>query len=555
MVTYLLSSRRLAGAFCACVLPMLLAWAPAAPGAEPPPAAKAEAGAATEPSAPAAGDWVNVTNNVGGDTWGYGGVTLVACVPDADEVIAGVSEKGLWSSTDGGKTWTPMAADSKVKITHRPYAIVFDPKDPRTFWETGNYGPGIFKTTDGGKTFERLATLANVDGLSVDFSDPDRKTILVGLHEQIQSVTKSADGGKMWRPIGKNLPPKSNHSNSPLVLDAKVYLVNSAGWLQGHTHGIFRTEDGGQTWTQVSDLGPTGRPLLASDGAIYWSQIWERGLLKSTDQGKTWTKLEGVVKRTPIELAGGRLVAPAGAQLHLSTDGAKSWKPVGPPAPFSPNVVAYSDKRNCFYVSRSMEKKADLAIARFDLPDRLEVCLPKKRIVWDGETAATGKAWTNPEGTTCKAQSEQAHSAPAALEFHPVGKNWAGGGWNWHAWWPKDAGTNITGFKNLVFWVKVAGEKPDKAGLAVGLASSTPGAKPTGQVPVLRYCPTVFDGNWHEVVIPLADLYGQKTEFDAKKAWEFNIGVTGGGEFKFNLYFDDIAFDDRPVGPPAPKVP
>ena len=46
--------------------------------------------------------WKNVTGGVGGETWGYAGVTLLAAVPDRDEVLAGVSESGLWSSVDGG---------------------------------------------------------------------------------------------------------------------------------------------------------------------------------------------------------------------------------------------------------------------------------------------------------------------------------------------------------------------------------------------------------------------------------------------------------------------
>jgi hypothetical protein len=39
--------------------------------------------------------WKNVTAGVGGETWGYAGVTLMSAVPDRDEIIAGVSESGL----------------------------------------------------------------------------------------------------------------------------------------------------------------------------------------------------------------------------------------------------------------------------------------------------------------------------------------------------------------------------------------------------------------------------------------------------------------------------
>lgn len=496
--------------------------------------------------------WVNVTNNVGGDTWGYAGVCTIACVPGADQVIAGVSEHGLWSSTDGGQTWSPLGAEGPGKITNRPGVILFDPKDPKTFWESGCYGPGVFRTTDGGKTFERLGQVQHVDGLAVDFADPDRKTLVIGLHEQARSVTRSTDGGKTWANIGKTLPEKSNHSTNPILIDAKTYVVNTAGWLQGASVGIYRTEDAGQTWKQVCESGTAGSPLLASDGTIYWAILWDRGLLKSTDKGKTWTPLQGPVKKTPIELPGGRLVAPVGGQLTLSTDGGATWKPCTPPMPFTPNAWAFDEKRNAFFISRMSDKKSDLVIARFDLAAGIQTSLAKKLIVWDGEGIAGGKAWAKPDTVTFKIQSAEVHEGKNALEFHAEGKDWVGGGWNWHGWWPADAGTDLTGYKNLVFWVKFGGEKkPEKAWPKVHLTSSN-GGKATGDADLLKYCPAFWDGKWHEVVIPLADLCGEKTEFDAKKAWEFDFGVACQEDVKFNVYIDDIAFDDRPTEAPKP---
>lgn len=52
--------------------------------------------------ASARAEWTNVTQNVGGDSWGYAGVCLRAAVPDSPAMIAGVSEAGLWRSDDLG---------------------------------------------------------------------------------------------------------------------------------------------------------------------------------------------------------------------------------------------------------------------------------------------------------------------------------------------------------------------------------------------------------------------------------------------------------------------
>src|SRR5574340_584069 len=128
----------------------------------------------------------------------------------------------------------------------RPGRIVFDPEDSSVFWVSGCYGDAPFKTEDGGKTFQRLGKLAHADGVAVDLADPARKTLLLGLHEQSQSLQLSRDGGNTWTKIGANLPADSNHSTDPIVIDSKTFLINTAGWKPQATLGIYRTEDGGR---------------------------------------------------------------------------------------------------------------------------------------------------------------------------------------------------------------------------------------------------------------------------------------------------------------------
>src|SRR6478752_4027509 len=82
-------------------------------------------------------EWMVVTNNVGGETWGAYGVTYMKAVPGSRDVIAGISERGLWLSSDDGATWRHLGGD---EIKSRPGRIVFDPKNPETFWVSGCYG-------------------------------------------------------------------------------------------------------------------------------------------------------------------------------------------------------------------------------------------------------------------------------------------------------------------------------------------------------------------------------------------------------------------------------
>jgi hypothetical protein len=308
------------------------------------------------------GGWVNVTGNVGGEEWGAYGVTYMTAVPGSEEVIAGVSERGLWASGNRGTTWRKLGGNEN-EMKFRPGRIVFDPQDPSTFWVSGCYGDAPFKTQDGGKTFQRLGKLAHADGVAVDFTDPGRKTLLLGLHEQSQSLQLSSDGGNAWTRIGAKLPADSNHSSDPIIIDSRTFLINTAGWKANATLGIYRSEDAGQSWKRVSLYGPQGPALVASDGAIYWQRVWGGGLLKSTDQGRTWKQVSSAVKDNPIELPNKRLGGLAGAQIMVSADGGAKWTKLGPPAPFKPNGIIYSDKGKCFYAWRlsdnmKMEKQS-----------------------------------------------------------------------------------------------------------------------------------------------------------------------------------------------------
>lgn len=298
--------------------------------------------------------WVNVTSNVGGETWGAYGVTYMKAVPGSADVIAGVSERGLWLSSDNGATWSHLGGP---EIKCRPGRIVFDPKDVKTFWVSGCYGDAPFVTSDYGKTFTRLGKLAHADGVAVDFTDPQRKTLLLGMHEQSQSLQKSTDGGKTWVKIGDKLPADSNHSTEPIILDSKTFLINTAGWKPKATLGIYRSEDAGETWAKVSDLGPEGEPLVASDGAIYWEKLWGGGLIKSSDQGKSWKVVSKSVKSKPVELPGKRLAAMADKQVMVSSDGGENWSKLGPAAPFRPNGITYSEKGKAFYAWKLSDNK------------------------------------------------------------------------------------------------------------------------------------------------------------------------------------------------------
>jgi photosystem II stability/assembly factor-like uncharacterized protein len=292
--------------------------------------------------------WTNVTGNLAYKVSVCGNMALLSAVPDSPRIIAGIAERDLWVNTSGS-TWSRLADVGKSeRISNRPSSIVYDPANPAIFWESGTYGPGVYKTTDGGKTFTHLGDVLHNDYLSVDFSDPGRRTLLAGGHEQSQTVHRSLDGGLTWKNVGQALPAKSGFSTHPLVLSATNYLVNVAG----QSGGIFRSEDGGDSWRRVSAVAPAGPPLLTSTGAIYWAA--PDRVLRSSDQGATWTALPlpGLRSTGLIELPGGRVAAVGASTLVVTQDGGASWVPLGDALPYPPDGIIYSPQRQAFFIWR-----------------------------------------------------------------------------------------------------------------------------------------------------------------------------------------------------------
>jgi photosystem II stability/assembly factor-like uncharacterized protein len=303
---------------------------------------------------PLSAQWVNVTANLAAMPSECGNLCLLSPVPGQDKIIAGIAKRGLWQTTDGGANWTALGqgVGSDV-IIHRPSGIVYDPKNAHVFWESGIYnGSGLFHTTNGGQTFQHLGKIGHNDAVSVDLSDPQRRTLLAGGHEQSRTVWKSVDGGQNWTNIGATLPEGTKHSSNPLLLDASTYLVNASGWGKG-TGGVFRTTNAGETWTQVSALEANGTPLRTTDGSIYWPVVYDRGLLRSTDQGLNWTQVcgNGVLKGSRIiELPDGKLAMNGGKNIKVSSDRGTTWTPVCEPMPGSPAGLIYAPARQSFFI-------------------------------------------------------------------------------------------------------------------------------------------------------------------------------------------------------------
>ncbi len=307
------------------------------------------------PSTPS-GSWVDVTGNLAGLPSECGNLSNLSSKPDEDLLVAGIAQKGLWGSRDGGGTWAAMGTGAgSASITNRTSSILYDPDHAETFWESGIYNMGgVYKTTDDGATLAQLGSVTHNDSVSVDFTDPARQTILAGTHEQSGHVFRSTNGGGTWTDLGANLPTDSGFTSQVLVIDAQTHLVGTYTYSNsGAGLGIYRTTNGGQTWTQVLTRPVEGHPLVMQDGTLYWSLAGNAGMVRSTDHGQTWAQTVGanvIVTSSPVELPDGRIASLGSQTVMVSSDCGSTWYGATTALPYAPTGLVYSPYQKAFYV-------------------------------------------------------------------------------------------------------------------------------------------------------------------------------------------------------------
>lgn len=296
----------------------------------------------------AVADWEDITTSLVGIESTCGNVSFLAADPASDDVLVNIARFGLFTLADDATGWFPIGADGD-RIDHRTQWIEFDPEVPPRYWVSGAYGDGVFRTDDGGATFARLPGIDHVDRVAVDMTDPERRTLLAGSHED-RALWKSTDGGQTWTDISPSLPLGSGFSSVPVVLAPDVYLL---GTYRSDGAGIFRSEDGGQSWTRIFDDEVIGAPVVTED-----FMAWNRGsggLVVSTDGGVSFDApgpSPGRPSPTLVRGPGGTLVTTFEQGVVVTPDLGRTWAVVGQPLPFEADGVAYSAARDELYVWR-----------------------------------------------------------------------------------------------------------------------------------------------------------------------------------------------------------
>ncbi|MFA6231474.1 MAG: hypothetical protein WC617_15070 [Rhodanobacter sp.] len=259
-----------------------------------------------------------------------GRIAALAAAPEKDGKLllyVGAASGGVWKSTDGGTTYTPVFDKQPVQSIGD---IAIDPSNHETVWVgTGeswtrnsvSIGNGIYKSTDGGESWTNMGLKGSERIAKVAIDPQHSDTVYACVPGKLWSdsadrgLYKTTNGGKSWSLVlkGRNLSTGcasvTMDPKNPDVLFAGMWDFRRKGWTfrsggesptAPSASGLFRSSDGGKSWSEITSqdnkgfpVKPYGRIAVAvapSNPSIVYSLVESphSALYRSDDGGKTW---------------------------------------------------------------------------------------------------------------------------------------------------------------------------------------------------------------------------------------------------------------------------
>lgn len=287
----------------------------AARAAPAPPPPSGDTAAAVDPSLFKALKWRGIGPYRGGRALAVSGVP-----GDPDTFYFGAVAGGVWKTTDGGATWRSLTDDTLISSVG---AIAIAPSNPNIIYVgTGEaaprgditYGDGVYKSVDAGKTwtFLGLADSRQIGALIVDPKDPDIVLVAALGHafgpNVERGVFRTTDGGRSWTKVlykdaETGAIDVSFDPHDSQVVYAALWQARRQPWnfsSGGPGSGLYRSTDGGVTWTHLSGnglpAGILGRIHVSVSGAdskrVYaMIEAAQGGLYRSDDAGVHWQRI------------------------------------------------------------------------------------------------------------------------------------------------------------------------------------------------------------------------------------------------------------------------
>ena len=224
-------------------------------------------------------NWTPVFDSV--RTGSIGAVAVAPSNPDIVWVGTGEANNmrssswgtGVYKSTDGGRTWSGPMLSKSQHIAR----IVVDPRDPNIvyvaamgpLWAPGGER-GLFKTTDGGRTWTNTKYISQYTGftdVAMDPSNPDVLYAAALMRERREygflpagpesGIYKTTDGGRTWTQLTQGLPSGELGRIGLSVCRSRPSTVYAIIHARGNTGGLYRSDDAGATWRQMNPNNST----------------------------------------------------------------------------------------------------------------------------------------------------------------------------------------------------------------------------------------------------------------------------------------------------------
>lgn len=277
---------------------------------------------------------------------------------------------GVFKSSDGGRTWSHVG----LRDTHHIGRIVVHPGNPDVAYVAALghlWGPnkerGLYRTTDGGKTWTNTKFIDEDTGFVDVAMDPASPSTLYAASYQRRrqpfgyngggpggGLWKTTDGGNGWRKLMNGLPKEGDVGRIGVAVYRRDPRIVYALVEHEKEGGIYRSEDRGESWTKMSATNP--RPSYYSKVHVDPNndqRIWVLGaqMFNSEDGGRTFRtnlvqRIHGDYHALWIDPADSdHVLAGSDGGIHVSFDRGRSWDYI--------NTVPLGQ---CYEVSADMRK-------------------------------------------------------------------------------------------------------------------------------------------------------------------------------------------------------
>ncbi len=225
-------------------------------------------------------------------TQSIGAVAIVQSHPDTVYIGTGESwvrnsvsvGDGVYKTVDGGDNWEHIGLVETERISR----IVIHPENPEIIYVAAlghlwnaNDERGVFRTKDGGKSWEHVLKIDENTGasdISIDLNNPDiiyagmwdfrRKPYTFRSGGPGSGLFKTSDGGDTWTKLTEGLPESNSGRISVAVSPLKTEMVYALFEAENDEGGLYRSDDSGKSWKRVNNSNAmTERPF-------YFSQIY-----------------------------------------------------------------------------------------------------------------------------------------------------------------------------------------------------------------------------------------------------------------------------------------